>query len=144
MRIRANEACIRMLVIFGMVFATYNPSGYSYVHWLVQSDVGPLSLKIAIGIFLLLAYYVVLTVTYAVFRPAGLIAGGATILIFSVQTLTMGLPESGLNSFNDYALFTTYVLLMSLAILIGFGLSWSKFVTWLTGQEQKRYTDPGG
>jgi len=43
---------LRLLAAGLLVFATYNPAGYSYVHWVRQADGGPLPLKVLAGIFL--------------------------------------------------------------------------------------------
>jgi len=43
---------LRLLAAGLLVFATYNPAGYSYVHWVRQAGGGPLPLKVLAGIFL--------------------------------------------------------------------------------------------
>lgn len=43
---------LRLLAAGLLVFATYNPGGYSYVHWVRQAGGGPLPLKVLAGIFL--------------------------------------------------------------------------------------------
>jgi hypothetical protein len=139
MKIYWREILVRLLAVFAVVFLTYNPSGYSYVHWLAADGAGPLPLKVAFGIFLLILFYVLVTVTYGAFRLLGLITGAITAILFSVQALLFGLPESGLTTYGDYLLFSVYVVLMSVAIVIGFGITWSKFVSSLTGQFAKRY-----
>ncbi|NQW01885.1 MAG: hypothetical protein HQ483_19425 [Rhodospirillales bacterium] len=135
-------ALVRLLVVFAVVFAAYNPSGFSYVHWVVQDAGGPLSLKIAVGIFLLIVFYLMLSVTYGAFRPAGLVAGALTAVLFSVQILLIAQPESRMAVAGDYVLFAVYVALMSVAIVIGLGLVWSKLLYRLTGQESKRIVGP--
>lgn len=139
MKLDSRASLGRILSVFAVVFLTYNPSGYSYVHWLASGDSGPLPLKIAVGIFLLIVFYVLITVTYSAFRLSGVIVGSITALVFSVQAMVFGLPESGIDTFGDFFVFATYVVLMTLAIVMGFGITWSKFVSGLTGQAAKRY-----
>ncbi len=43
---------LRLLAAGLLVFATYNPAGCSYVHWVRQAGGGPLPLKVLAGIFL--------------------------------------------------------------------------------------------
>ena len=43
---------LRLLAAGLLVFATYNPAGFSYVHWVRQAGGGPLPLKVLAGIFL--------------------------------------------------------------------------------------------
>jgi hypothetical protein len=139
MKLDSRASLGRILSVFAAVFLTYNPSGYSYIHWLASGAGGPLPLKIAVGIFLLIVFYVLITVTYSAFRLTGVIVGSITALMFSAQAVIFGLPESGIETFGDLIAFATYVVLMTLAIVMGFGITWSKFVSGLTGQSAKRY-----
>lgn len=43
---------VRWLIAMFIVFATFNPSGYSYVHWVLSDNKEPWSLKILTGIVL--------------------------------------------------------------------------------------------
>jgi hypothetical protein len=43
---------LRLVAAAVLVFTTYNPAGYSYVHWVRQAGGGPLPLKVLAGIFL--------------------------------------------------------------------------------------------
>ena len=43
---------LRLAAAIVLVFATYNPAGYSYVHWVRHAGDGPLPLKVLAGIFL--------------------------------------------------------------------------------------------
>ena len=139
MIILSREILVRLLAVFAVVFLTYNPSGFSYVHWLATDGGGPLPLKGAFGIFLLILFQVLVGATYAAFRLLGLITAAITAILFSVQVLLLGLPESGLTTYGDYHEFSVYVVLMSVAIVIGFGIIWSKFTSRLTGQAVKRF-----
>ncbi len=68
----------RVNLAFLLVFITYNPTGYSYVHWLASGNGGPLPLKIAAGIFLLILLYVFVRVAWSVFRISGMVSASIT------------------------------------------------------------------
>ncbi len=48
---------VRLLVSLALVFATYNPTGYSFYHWLIDTGSGPLSLKLLAAVSLAMIYY---------------------------------------------------------------------------------------
>ena len=50
--ISAGGFLLRLVAAAVLVFATYNPAGYSYVHWVREAGGGPLPLKVLAGIFL--------------------------------------------------------------------------------------------
>jgi hypothetical protein len=135
---------IRILVSFLIVFLTYNPTGYSYLHWLAGAGGGPLALKIAAGIFLLILLYLFFSVTYGVFRLSGLLAGAVAAALLSSQAVSFGLSWHRYETIGDWLLWVIYVALATLAIVIGFGLSWGGLIRQLSGQEYKRYVRRAG
>ena len=58
-----SSIVVRMILVFGLVFGTYNPSGYSYVHWLFSWPVENLLLKIFSGMVLIFLFWVVFSIT---------------------------------------------------------------------------------
>ena len=129
---------MRLLCSLLLVFSTYNPSGYSYVHWMIGDSPAPIALKVVVGIGLLLVYGVVLTVMYAAFRGIGVIVGGLAALLFSVELAILLVPVARA-SWHSWALLGQYAVLLALALVIAFGVSWSHLIERLTGQQQKRY-----
>jgi hypothetical protein len=47
---------LRLLVAFMLVFSTYNPSGYSYYHWVVENISSPTPWMALVGILLLIGW----------------------------------------------------------------------------------------
>ena len=128
----------RMSVAFLLVFLTYNPTGYSYVHWLLQLDDSLLSLKISVGIFLFILLQILFNITFSVFRLSGLIVGVITAVLLSHYVLIFMFSWEHLESFNGFVLWLSYLLPMTVAIVIGAGTSWPQLMTLLSGQEYKR------
>lgn len=128
----------RMSVAFLLVFLTYNPTGYSYVHWLLQFDDSLLSLKISVGIFLFILLQILFNITFSVFRLSGLIVGVITAVLLSHYVLIFMFSWERFESFNGFVLWLSYLLPMTVAIVIGAGTSWPQLMTLLSGQEYKR------
>src|SRR4051794_1716525 len=130
---------IRLLGSLLLVFATYNPTGYSYYHWVVSAWPSPVALKVLVGIALVLVYGVVLTVTFAAFRGAGMLLGGLAALLFSIELAIALVPVPSAASWQRWSMLGQYSVLVALALVIAFGVSWSHLIERLTGQLQKRY-----
>jgi hypothetical protein len=130
---------MRLICSLLLVFSTYNPTGYSYVHWIIGDSSAPVALKAVVGIGLMLVYGVVLAVMFAAFRGAGLIVGGLAALLFSVELTILLVPVPRGASWQSWALLGQYAVLLALALVIAFGVSWSHLIERLTGQQQKRY-----
>ncbi len=121
-----------------LVFATYNPSGYSYYHWAIGGG-GPPALKIMVGLALVLLYAGVLRVIVAAFRRSGLIVGTLAGILFSVELVIVLLPGDVSLTWRGWVLIAQYTVLGALTLMIAFGISWSSIIERLTGQQQKRY-----
>ncbi|MBT3304852.1 MAG: hypothetical protein HN377_00045 [Alphaproteobacteria bacterium] len=129
----------RLLVAFLVVFLTYNPTGYSYVHWLLQFDGTLLPLKILIGISLFILMRVFFNMTFAVFRLSGLFVGVIVAGLFSHYVLKYTLSEQRLESMDGYLIWFGYLASMTVALVMGAGTSWAQIMTRLSGQEYKRF-----
>jgi hypothetical protein len=128
----------RMSVAFLLVFLTYNPTGYSYMHWLIQFDDSLLSLKISVGIFLFILLQILFNTTFSVFRLSGLIVGVITAVLLSHYVLLFVFSGERLETFDGFVLWLGYLLPMTVAFVIGAGTSWPQMITLLSGQEYKR------
>ena len=54
---------LRFAVAFVLVFSTYNPSGYSYYHWLSENISSPTPLLALAGVVLLIGWAIFLRAT---------------------------------------------------------------------------------
>jgi hypothetical protein len=123
----AISVLLRWLVALFGVFATYNPSGYSYFHW-VQQGGGLLALRVLAGVALVIFYVVYLRATLRSLGPIGI--GLATALFGSVAWLLTQWHIVDLARPDDQSV-------VSLAIgasVLGVGMSWSAIRYRISGQ----------
>lgn len=113
-----------------LVFATYNPSGWSFVHWLragfAGSQLGPE--HFVAGIVLIIGWIVLLTATFRSIGVLGLVLGGALF-----GGLVWLLVDAGILSIDSTSELT-WVILVVACIVLAVGLSWAHVWRRLTGQ----------
>ena len=119
---------IRWIMAMFLVLATFNPSGYSYFHWITELDDGDWVLKLLIGVVLVILYA---TFGLATQRSLGRIGIAAWLLFFA--TVTWLLVDLGLIRIAGGGSFAT-VALVDLANILAIGLSWSYIRARLSGQ----------
>ena len=119
---------IRWIMAMFLVLATFNPSGYSYFHWITDLDDGDWVLKLLIGVVLVILYA---TFGLATQRSLGRIGIAAWLLFFA--TVTWLLVDLGLIRIAGGGSFAT-VALVDLANILAIGLSWSYIRGRLSGQ----------
>ena len=122
---------IRMVIAFVLVFASYNPSGYSWSHWLIESFkaqdyLDPL--LILTGVILIIGWSIYLRATSRSLGIAGTVLAvalfGALIwLMISLGWISLDNPKVA-----------GWVALTFLAILMALGMSWSHIRRRMTGQ----------
>jgi len=123
----------RILVALVLVFLTYNPSGYSYYHWLKETtvdrnfdDMGP---WIAMaGIVLLIVWAIFLRATLRSLGIVGLVLAMAFCGILLWLTISIGIVPT------DTVKPLTYAVLVLSGGILGVGVSWSHIRRRLTGQ----------
>ena len=121
---------IRLLATATMIFATYNPSGWSFIHWVRDSmadgTLGPA--HFVVGIVLIIGWIILLTATSRSMGALGLILGSA--LFAGLVWLLLDVGWLSIDSRADW----TWVVLVVLSFLLAIGLSWSHVWRRLTGQ----------
>jgi hypothetical protein len=131
----------RLLAALVLVFATYNPEGYSFYHWAIapllgqNTSTGPASVKFLLGILLLGAWGVFLNATR---RSIGM--GGAALVIAISGALVWILLDFGIVSAGS-ARGISYVVLFCLSVLLAVGMSWSHLSKAMSGQVDMDQTD---
>lgn len=117
---------LRMLLSSFLVFATYNPSGRSFWHWLAD-DSASTGGKLIVGLVLLALYTMLLLATWEVIGFSG---------IFLVATIALSiawqLDQFAVIDLTNTATFEM-VLLVTAALVIGWGMSFSFIFARLTG-----------
>lgn len=116
---------VRWLVALFLVLATYNPSGYSYVHWVMEMSAAWWPFKALAGLLL--------AVLYGLFGLATLRSlGGAGI---GMMTVLSGAVIWVLADLNLLAAFDTpMTLMLVVANVLAIGVSWSHIRQRLSGQ----------
>ena len=113
-----SDFIVRLQLSCVLVFGTYNPSGHSYFHWVVDGDTDTLILKIFVGMTLVAAYSLILVVSWLALDAVGL-----TLLVLAVLALGGTLWELDLFPADPWSV--QAVLLGGLAIVFAIGLSFS-------------------
>src|SRR5512144_764210 len=108
---------VRTLACFGLVFATWNPTGYSYLSW-IHGD-ATLAAKSVAGAALLALHVLFARITWLSLGPFG-VAAATAVLVSAVFALSeLGAVDLG------SALTRNYLSLMGVALLLATGVTWS-------------------
>ena len=118
----------RLIAALVLVFATYNPSGYSYYHWFEQSlsDFNPL-VALA-GVVLLIGWVMFIRATLRSLGALGIILAVA----FFGSLLWLVIDWGWVATDNIDVI--SYIILALLAAVLATGVSWSHIRRRLTGQ----------
>ena len=122
----------RTLTVMLLVYGTYNPSGYSYYHWIIQTGGDRLASKLCVGIVIILGYIICINATI---RSLGaLLLTPGIILIGSIIWM---LSSWGWIDLAD-ATQRTLVLEGALVAIFSAGVPFSQIRFRLTGQKDSR------
>jgi hypothetical protein len=119
---------LRWFTAFALLAATYNPTQYSYVKWVMSPSEGALSLMALAGLLLAIGYIIYLRATL---RSIG--GFGMLLVLALVGAILWVLYDFGLLSL-DNAGFNVWLGLIALSLVLGVGLSWSHVRRALSGQ----------
>jgi hypothetical protein len=118
----------RWLAALFLVFATYNPSGYSYCDWVADIGGGHWVLKAFVTLMLVIAYA---TFILATLRSIGLL-GMATWALFFGSVVWLMINVGIIQTLSG-RMFVTIALIIS-ATIFAVGVSWSYIRLRLSGQ----------
>ncbi len=121
---------IRLLAALVLVFATYNPTDYSYYDW-VQTALGNGTVGAVhffVGVVLIIGWTIYGVASYRSLGLLGLVLGAA----FFATLVWLLIDFEVLNL--DSATAVTWVVLICLSGLLAIGVSWSHIWRRLTGQ----------
>jgi hypothetical protein len=123
----AISVLMRWLVALFGVFASYNPSGYSYYHW-IQHDGGLVSLRVLTGVALIIFYVVYMRATLRSLGPIGIslayaLFGAVAWLLAQWHVVDLSVPDE-----------QSVVGLAIVASVFGIGMSWSAIRYRISGQ----------
>jgi len=128
---------VRWVLGIVLVFATYNPSGYSWFHWFrdAPEKIDPVLMLAAV--ILVIGWVIYLRATS---RSLGLLGVVLATAFFGV--LIWLLVDFGLLAFDTSAT-TQYIVLLGLATIMAIGISWSHIRRKMTGQLDVDDVDEG-
>lgn len=109
--------------------ATYNPSTYSYTHWVLLNLPGSIDAVSALaGIVLLIGWIVYLNAAWNSLGPIGLVLAAAFF-----GTCIWLLIEAGLLALDNVAAMN-WIILIILSAVLAIGMSWSHIWRRMSGQ----------
>jgi len=130
--ITASGIMMRFLVALIIVFAVYNPHGWSYYHWMsnamVGETIGGLALLIFAGVVVLISFTIYIRATLRSLGIFGLILTSAFF-----ATLVWLLIDLGFGSVINLVIIQD-ILLFIMAAVLGTGMCWSHIRRRLTDQ----------
>jgi len=109
---------VRIVLALALVLLTFNPTGYSFFHW-VTAPPGLTALKAVAGVVLLIGWVMCLRATAISLGWLGVLLGAALL-----ASLVWLLIELKLIDTVDGSVLT-WIALVMVGILLGIGLSWS-------------------
>jgi Family of unknown function (DUF6524) len=125
----------RMLGALVLVYATFNPTGRSYFHWVLAPLIGMGSptggssaIKFLAGVLLVIGWVVVLQATR---RSIGL-AGAFLALALCGGLIWLLIEQHVVSPTGSAAI--AHIALVAIALVLGAGMSWSLVTRRLTGQ----------
>lgn len=130
---------LRLLFAVVLVFATYNPTGYSFLHWIRDQSMGAsneiLALMALIGIVIVIGWVIFIRATYRSLGAFGTVLAVAFFgaLIWVILVL-VPVPR-------DNRDLIVYLIEFGLAGVLSAGLSWSHVRRRLSGQLDVDETD---
>jgi len=119
---------LRWIAATGLVFATYNPSEFCYVHWAQNSTMDNAPYVIFVGLILAVGFAIFFR---AIRHSLGLV--GLALVLALLGSGIWSLTHLGLIDFGNHST-RVYVVLISLATTMAIGLDWSILRRRISGQ----------
>ena len=119
---------IRLMAALIVVFATYNPEGFSYYHWITEDLAAFDVLKAFVGVVLVIGWAILLRATVRSLGPFGILLA---IAFFGLLTWLI-LDYAGLSADNQRVV--TYVVQIVIVGVMAAGVSWSHIRRRVSGQ----------
>ena len=118
---------VRLLFAVFLIFGAYNPSGYSYYHWVVDYE-GDWATKLFAGMVVAFLLFIHLQATWRSMRLVGV-----SLVVLVTAAAVWVLSDYGVIDLDDPTVFAL-TLLTGIALVLGAGQSWSLIRYRLSGQ----------
>ncbi len=122
------DFALRLLAALALVFLTFNPTGYSYYHWVAADFPSFEPLQAVAGIVLLILWIFLWRSMIQAMGTLGLLL----MLALSASLVWLFASWGWLDVRNATTM--TWVGLSALGVILGLGMSWSIIRRQLTGQ----------
>lgn len=119
---------VRFIFAIIVVFATYNPEGVSYYHWVTEALTELSIIKAFLGVILLIAWVILIRATMGSLGAIGIILAAA----FFGLAIWLIIDVLGLSTDNFHVI--SYIIEIMLASVLSIGVSWSHVRRRITGQ----------
>lgn len=127
---------VRLFFALILVFSTFNPSGYSFYHWVLKTmEVGFEPLMAFAGIVLVIGWVVYIRATITSLGLIGLILAFAFFGTLLWMVIDWGLIPA------DSVQVITYIILTLLSMVLAIGMSWSHIRRRMSGQVDVNETE---
>lgn len=111
-----------------IVFATFNPTGYSFYHWIAGGGDALVPLKVAVGLALATTYLVAVRIARVALGTSGFVTGLIATTLVSIGMLSLVSPGT------RFAEVVRYLHLVAVGSTLAVGISWSHIKHRVTGQ----------
>lgn len=119
---------VRFIFAIVVVFASYNPEGVSYYHWVVETLPEFSVLKAFVGVIILIGWVILIRATLGSLGAFGILLAGAFF------GLAMWLIIDVLGLSTDSFRVISYIVEIMLASVLSIGVSWSHVRRRISGQ----------
>ncbi|MFT7373985.1 MAG: hypothetical protein ACI9T9_002687 [Oleiphilaceae bacterium] len=126
--ITAAGIAIRFGFALLLVFASYNPSSYSYYHWLLSSISEPSPWLALAVLVLIIGWVIFIRASMKSLGPIGL-----TLAALAIAAIIWALVDIGLVSMSD-STGLVWLLEVFIAVVLCLGMIWSHIRRRLSGQ----------
>ena len=129
---------LRFVFAIIVVFASYNPEGVSYYHWIYEALPEFSVIKAFAGVVLLIAWVILIRATLGSLGFFGIILA---VAFFGLATWLV-VDVIGLSTDNIRVI--SYIIIIMLASVLSIGVSWSHVRRRITGQVDTDELDRDG
>lgn len=119
---------LRLFFALVLVFLTYNPSSYSYYHWVIQSFEVFNVIVVPAGIILLIGWSIYIRATLRSLGTWGLLLSAALF-----GSLVWVIIDWGVIDINNVSALS-WIIEVIVSLILGVGMSWSYIRRKMSGQ----------
>ena len=123
-----DSFAIRFIFATIVVFASYNPEGYSYFHWMKEDFPSFTVYKSLVGVILIIGWIILIRATLGSLGAIGI------MLAVAFFGLLIWLFFDVFNIPTDSARVVTYIIQVMIICVLSVGVSWSHIRRRISGQ----------